>query len=367
MSKIIPERIREAREAVGLTDEQLADQIGVTRQAVGTYETGVASPRGDVFSRIIAVTRQPPAFFTIARKRNAERFRMPNWRSLKRMQRPDRLRIGRRLEWAYYIAEFMAEYIDLPPLKLPEIQFDFERDGDERIEEIADEIREFWNLGFGPITDLAPVLEYHGIIVIEESVRCEDMDAVSRWQGGRPYILLSGDEDSNPRKLFNLAHELGHLVLHTGVEVNSRILDRLENQANRFAGAFLMPRRTFAREVANTSIDYFIALKGRWRIAVAAMIYRCKELGILNPYQVKYMWRQMNVRGIRKKEPLDTTYPLSKPTVLASAISMLIDNKIKLPVQIAEELMLNTNDIESLCAVPTGTLQNKVVAFKFYQ
>jgi Zn-dependent peptidase ImmA (M78 family) len=246
------------------------------------------------------------------------------------------------------------------------VQFDFERDGDERIEEIADEVREFWNLGFSPVTDLIPVLEYHGIIVIEETVRCEDMDAVSRWQGGRPYILLSGDEDSNPRKLFNLAHELGHLVLHTSVEVNSRILDRLENQANRFAGAFLMPRRTFAREVANTSIDYFITLKARWRIAVAAMVYRCKELGILNPYQVKYMWRQMNVRGIRKREPLDTEYPLSKPTVLASAIGMLIDNKIKLPVQIAEELMLNTDDVESLCSVPTGTLQNKVVQFKFY-
>src|SRR5689334_14298696 len=100
-SRIIPERIREAREAVGLTDEQFAERIGVSRQAVGSYETGVASPRGEVFSRIIAVTRQAPAFFTTSRKRNAERFRMPNWRSLKRMQRPDRLRIGRRLEWSY--------------------------------------------------------------------------------------------------------------------------------------------------------------------------------------------------------------------------------------------------------------------------
>jgi Zn-dependent peptidase ImmA (M78 family) len=126
-----------------------------------------------------------------------------------------------------------------------------------------------------------------------------------------------------------------------------------------------MPRQTFAREVANTSIDYFITLKGRWRVAVAAMVYRCKELGILNPYQVKYMWRQMNVRGIRKKEPLDTAYPLSKPTVLASAIDMLVDNKIKLPGQIAEELMLNAGDIESLCGVSAGKLQNKIVAFRF--
>ena len=88
-----------------MSDEQFADAIGVTRQSVGTYETRAFAPRGDVFSRIIAVTRQPPGFFTTPRKHTAERFLTPTWRSLKRMQRPDRLRVGRRLEWAFYIAE----------------------------------------------------------------------------------------------------------------------------------------------------------------------------------------------------------------------------------------------------------------------
>jgi Zn-dependent peptidase ImmA (M78 family) len=202
-------------------------------------------------------------------------------------------------------------------------------------------VREFWNVGFGPITDLAPLLEYNGIIVVEEPVNCDDMDAVSRWQGGRPYMLCAADQESNSRKLFILAHELAHLVLHNAIEVNSRNLDRMKNQANRFAGAFLMPRRTFAREIANTTIDYFMSLKGRWRVAVAAMIYRCKELGILNPDQVKYLWKQMNARGIRKKEPLDNAFALSRPTVLASATQMLIDNRIKLPAQIAEDLVMN--------------------------
>lgn len=363
MSKIIPERIREARESAGMTDEQFAEAIGVSRQSVGNYETGAVSPRGEVFSKIIAVTRQPPGFFTTPRKHIAERFLTPTWRSLKRMQRPDRLRISRRLEWAYYATASLAEFVDLPPVHLPAVEFNFDHDDSERIEQVADELREFWNVGFGPITDLAPLLEYNGIIVVEEPVRCDDMDAVSRWQGGRPYVLYAADEESNPRKLFNLAHELGHLVLHNGIEVNSRNLDRMENQANRFAGAFLMPRRTFAREIANTTIDYFISLKGRWRVAVAAMIYRCRELGILNADQVKYLWKQMNARGIRKKEPLDNAFPLSKPTVLASAVQMLIDNKIKSPTQIAEDIVINAADVESLCSLPAGTLQNKVLAF----
>jgi Zn-dependent peptidase ImmA (M78 family) len=160
---------------------------------------------------------------------------------------------------------------------------------------------------------------------------------------------------------------LGRLVLHNGVEVNSRNLDRLENQANRFAGGFLMPRRTFVREIANTSIDYFLSLKGRWRVAVAAMIYRCRELGILNADQVKYMWKQMNARGIRKREPLDNAFELSKPTVLASAVLMLIESKIKPPAEIAEDVLLNACDVESLCALPPGALQNKVIAFPMHR
>jgi hypothetical protein len=71
------------------------------------------------------------------------------------MQPPDRLRIGRRPEWAYYVAEFMTEYIDFASGQLPAIELDFERDGHERIEYLVNQLREFWNVGFGPITELA--------------------------------------------------------------------------------------------------------------------------------------------------------------------------------------------------------------------
>ena len=42
----IGERIREARTAKGLTQEQLAEQVHVTKQAVYKYETGIAACLG---------------------------------------------------------------------------------------------------------------------------------------------------------------------------------------------------------------------------------------------------------------------------------------------------------------------------------
>jgi transcriptional regulator with XRE-family HTH domain len=67
--RIIPERIREAREAAGLTMEQFAEKLGVSKQAVGQYEVGQITPGAPAMSSIIAITGQPPSFFTAVRAR----------------------------------------------------------------------------------------------------------------------------------------------------------------------------------------------------------------------------------------------------------------------------------------------------------
>src|SRR5476649_2328309 len=92
LRKVIPERIREAREAQGLTAEIFGEKIGVTRQAIAQYETGQTSPSAAVLGEIISVTGQPPRFFTEPRGRNAGEFLAPFWRSLKRMEQAERAR-----------------------------------------------------------------------------------------------------------------------------------------------------------------------------------------------------------------------------------------------------------------------------------
>jgi hypothetical protein len=66
---------------------------------------------------------------------------------------------------------------------------------------------------------------------------------------------------------------------------------------------------------------------------------------------------------LHNREPLDNAFALSKPTVLGSAVQMLIDNRGKLPTEIAEDVLLNASDVESLCSLPAGSLQNKVLSF----
>jgi Zn-dependent peptidase ImmA (M78 family)/DNA-binding XRE family transcriptional regulator len=366
LPKPIPERIKEAREARGFTLDAFADALGVTKQAVAQYETGIIAPGGDVMSKIIQRTEQPLSFFTSPAARAGD-LTTAFWRSLKRMGQHHRRRIVRRLQWASDITALVERFVDLPAVNLPQIEFDSELDGEEAIERAAEIARDHWKLGKGPISNLAVTLEENGIVLIRESASCDDMDAVSAWSLGRPFIFLDNDVEGGPRDLFNLAHELGHILLHTGVEIDSSNLNRIERQADRFAGAFLLPRDTFQNEVFGTSLDHFKTLKKRWGVSIQAMVYRCKNLGRLSENQVSYLFKQINYHRIRKHEPLDDAFPVNRPTMLGTAIKMIVEHGVYTRGQIEDSLCLNMRDVESLCGVSKGFLDARVVRIEFRQ
>lgn len=363
-ARLIPERIKEAREACGLTLELFAEAIGVSKQAIAQYENGQIAPSGETLGKIIAETRQPLSFFTSTPLRAGEPG-APFWRSLKRMEQRHRRRITKRLQWAADICSLVERFVDLPAVDFPVISFDPETAGEDEIEAAAEAARDHWRLGRGPIKNLAALLERNGAIIVREPVACEDMDAVSCWICARPYILLSQEVISGPRDAYNLAHEMGHVILHSTVEVSSENLDRIEKQANRFASAFLMPRESFSGEVIGTSLGYFITLKRRWGVSIAAMAYRCKDLNIFTDNQFSYLFRQMNAKRIRKEEPLDDHFPVNTPTVLSDAIKMLVEHGVYTRDQIEGALALNLADVESLCGVPAGYLDNRIVRPQF--
>jgi Zn-dependent peptidase ImmA (M78 family)/transcriptional regulator with XRE-family HTH domain len=363
LPKVIPERIKEAREARGFQLESFAELLGVTKQAVARYESGLSSPSGDVMRKIIATTGQPPQFFVTPRQRAASGI-SPFWRGLKRMELHHRKRIARRLEWARDATSYIERFIHLPDVSLPLVDFDYTSDDFDQIEHAADKLRSHWSLGRGPLRGLSTMMESFGFILIREKVACADMDAVSCWQDGRPYVLFSADVESGPRNAWNLAHEMAHVLLHSAVEVTADNLSEIETQANRFAGALLLPQETFSREVLGTSLNHFLFLKEKWGVAISAMAYRCKDLNILSANQFSYLMRQMNAFRIKKREPLDERFQVRAPSMLGDSIKLLINNGVQTTAQIEDALALNLTDVESLCGLPEGYLDTRVVPFR---
>jgi hypothetical protein len=94
------------------------------------------------------------------------------------------------------------------------------------------------------------------------------------------------------------------------------------------------------------------------------MAYRCKDLGIINSNQHSYIMRQLNLKKIRKSEPLDERFQVRAPSILGESIKMLLDNRVQTKSQVEEALALSVSDIESLCGLEKGYLGFKVVQFR---
>lgn len=176
---------------------------------------------------------------------------------------------------------------------------------------------------------------------------------------------MTSEKEAGVRRRYDLAHELGHLVLHRWVE-QSDLEDRatlkaIEREADKFAGAFLLPSTSFPNEVYTTRLDAFIPLKERWKVSIQAMVFRCRDLDLIDDDQALNLYKQISFRRWRKKEPLDDPRKIAieQPRLLKRAVELVLESGKKHPEDILNELALNARWIEAFCALEPGTLGGK--------
>jgi Zn-dependent peptidase ImmA (M78 family) len=140
------------------------------------------------------------------------------------------------------------------------------------------------------------------------------------------------------------------------------VLKAIENEADRFAGAFLLPSSSFPHEVYTTRLDAFIPLKERWRVSIQAMVYRCKDLDLIDSDQALNLYKQISFRKWRKKEPLDDPrrIPIEQPRLLRRAVELVLESGRKHPEDILNELHLSSGWVETFCALEKGTLSPRI-------
>jgi Zn-dependent peptidase ImmA (M78 family) len=226
---------------------------------------------------------------------------------------------------------------------------------DDDVERAANACREHLGLGLGiPIAHMGRVLENNGVVVTKLDKESNQLDAFSAppTGGGLGFVVLSDAKGSSSRSRFDMAHELGHLVMHA--ERKGTIGDR-EREANRFASAFLLPQSGFAREVWNggkVNWDTIFALKTRWKVSVQAMVYRAHELKLIDELEFRRAYKKIHARGWKKNEPHEPN-PES-PELLSKALRMLSERKNIGPTEIAHKLHWTAQTFEDV--LQTGDL-----------
>ena len=180
-------------------------------------------------------------------------------------------------------------------------------------EDAARSVREDWGLGNDPIPQLAELLEERGVKIL--SLDLDDIDGlaakVRRKDRSAARVIVIKRSTWSERKRFNLAHELGHMVIAPSGGVDE------EKAAHRFAGAFLMPADVLRAEVgvnrSSISIGELVALKKRFGVSIQALTYRCKDLGIINQAAFARLFKIFADRGWR-------TAPFEEPETMQPEI-----------------------------------------------
>lgn len=311
------ERLRLARVAQGLTLDQLGSRVSATRQYLNQLEQGSKTPTQDMIEALSAALSVTARFFSLT-IRNGVRPEQCHFRR----QRTTPVSVVSQVLARGTLLDGFVDRLDRE-LNLPVVSFpDLPASSAPEIEEAAEEARRHWGLGSGPISSMMRVVENAGAVVSFFDGVSERVDALS-IDRRRPMIIRNEAKPAACRLRFDLAHECGHLIMHRGIETGDKAT---EDQANRFASAFLLPRSSFIHEFPRSHFLNWASiyrLKLRWKVSAAAIIRRAYDLRMISADQYRTGYIHLSKTGQKRVENYDNQIPLEEPELLPSALRTL--------------------------------------------
>lgn len=303
MSEVNAEMIRVARLSEGWTQGQVADVLGIRQPTYSKIENGLVALGDDHLAKLCESLGFPESFF-----RQPDRIwgtASPHHRRRKSVTPSRLLEIEARLNVVRLQVRRLGASVELTPhFDVPKIDLDVVGSGDEA----ARAVRRHWRMPLGSVASVTRVLEDAGIIILETPL-AERLDAISVWGPGESPVVLLNETFPTDRKRQTLAHELGHLVLHTADET-----DDPEREADQFAREFLMPANEIRAELKGLHLRDLPDLKRRWKCSMRNIVYHARELGLLTNDQARYMFMRLNQNYGAKTEPIEL--PPEPPTLL---------------------------------------------------
>lgn len=297
------ERLRQFRLARGMSLNALASASGgvVTKQSLSKYERGISLPSQEILQKLANSLGVSTDSLCLGPLLPIE---IIDYRKSSRLTKREQNRIENLVQ---YIIEKRTSLLDMlgdfGRVNIPEIRFPV--NSAEKAEIAAEKLRVCWGLGKDPIHNMVSLLENNRFHVIEVDA-AESFDGLSlrvRNNEGKPVSagVVTSRGIPGERQRLNLAHELGHVVLDIDPDV-----DR-EKAAFRFGAAFLAPAQTLIRDVGRhrkfISAHELVLLKRRYRMSIQAILFRLRELGIINAHVYTKWCIMIGKMGWRKQEP----------------------------------------------------------------
>lgn len=346
--------VRLARHARGMTQKEVAERVGITQAYVSMIEDDERHPTSEQEERIAQALDFPVAFFYLS-----DPVLGPSVGEIyhRRRQSVPAKQLERFYAWSNietFSARKLLEAVDWPATSLVPLTLDVDVKDEE---EAAAFLRAKWYAPKGPVRSVSALLAQAGILVIPHAYGVLDIDGMSYWLSDMPPVISVNTEMTQDRLRFTLLHEVGHLALHHR-SIPRSVSDTIEDEANRFASAFLMPSDEIRPHLRNLTVTKLADLKRHWRVSMSALLMRAKQLETVSPREEQALWREMSKNGWKRREPEQLDVEGEDPSVMYRQLVELYTSQLGYTAeQLARKLSLSSKDIQARYPNSRGKLR----------
>jgi Zn-dependent peptidase ImmA (M78 family)/transcriptional regulator with XRE-family HTH domain len=299
------ERLRQAREKLGMTLQQVADRVGLSAPTISAYETGQREPSFSHLTKFAKLYCRPvESFFS----EKVEPEEVVVWRTKPHSPTAQELEaklleLGER----YRALEVWSDCV--MPSRLP--RFEASRDD---VAVMAASIRKSLGLGDRPGASLQEALQEAGVKIFHLAFEPKPAAASTVTTSFGPAVLLNASTDRRERT-YSLAHELFHLLTWGQPEKDCA---EGETLANRFADGLLLPEDAVRQVITShqrhgklTFRELDLIAQG-FDVPLDALIRRLGDVFPLAKEQIRQFLLQIQAAGFSGKPDWSQT-PSSRP------------------------------------------------------
>ena len=291
-----------------MTQANLANRTGLAQGTISKIEHGLRELSEDDIELLANALGYPPAFFersgqqygqgTVCHHRKRQTMPIQRLRQIHASMNIMRMATADLLRGVEIQAPHQFPRMDVDDYGSPD--------------QIAQLVRQAWQLPLGPIKNLVATVEAAGGVVVLSDFGTDKLDAISQRPVDQPPFFFVSATAPGDRLRWSLAHELGRIVMHTAPAPNQ------EDEANRFAAEFLMPGREIKPALTRLDLTKLTDLKRHWKVAMQALIMRAHDLGTISDRQRRSFFMRFNQLGYRKTEPV--LIPREEPALVRRVI-----------------------------------------------
>jgi Zn-dependent peptidase ImmA (M78 family) len=301
---MIGERIRQARLLAGLTLEEVAIQMGalgqsITRAGLSKYETNKSVPKPAFLLLLARILNVKSSYFWDQTSITIE------WIAFrKHAQLPVKQQDQIKAKAVKHAESYLWLQSILNKAEKPNFMKAQHLKSMTEVETLAEKVRKSWKLDVLPIDSMIQTIEDQGGIVATCRARDIKFDGLAGWVNNKFPLIVSNSAISNDRFRYNLAHELGHILIQ-----NSTQSKETESYAHRFATAFLVPAKKVYEELGSKrrtlSFGELRLLKRKYGMSMQAWVRRAFDLGIVDAAEYRRQCIAFSSGGMKKNEPDD--------------------------------------------------------------